>query len=75
MRQRNKTSGENKQGGKKVVNPKFEEGMDTTDKICLGIFCTSIVGIILVLIGMQTGYTPCYFMKQMELETSCSSGH
>jgi hypothetical protein len=76
MRQRT-----NKNGGKKVaeVNPQKPaakaqaEGMDTTDKICIGIGLGSIVLIVLLLIGMKTGYTPCFFMQQMEM--SCGSGH
>ena len=41
--------------------------MAMDEKIALCVLASALIGIVLLLIGMYTGYTPCYFMEQMEL--------
>ena len=79
MRRRgtNKHTGSSKKvdgGGKTRIKSKEQsEGWDSTDRICFGIGLCSVLGIVLVLIGMQTGYTPCWFAKTYSIDLSC--GH
>ena len=60
-------------GGKTGTKSKEQSGeWDSTDRICLGIGLCSVLGIVLVLIGMQTGYTPCWFAKEYSIDLSCN---
>ena len=40
--------------------------MDTDIKVALYIFVVTIILLVLLLIGMATGYPPCYLMKSMD---------